>query len=78
MYRILFTALNGEDQVEHPSFKPFKCPHCRSTYFSSIFEKGELVGRYCKGWPSQWDRSYDPCPGRHEERYELPTEEQTK
>lgn len=47
----------------------FKCPVCASPYFGPIFENGQHVGRYCKGWPSSHDRSYVPCSGRHEERF---------
>ncbi len=47
----------------------FKCPICASPYFSAIFEKNQHVGRYCKGWPTGYDRSYHPCKGKHEERF---------
>lgn len=52
---------------EHPSFKPFKCPVCASHYFGPVWSGKEHVGRYCKGWPSGYDRSYIACPGSHEE-----------
>jgi hypothetical protein len=55
--------------TSHPSFAPFKCPICASHYFGPIFEKGQHVGRYCKGWPSGVDRSYNSCRGKHEERF---------
>jgi hypothetical protein len=61
-----------EPERAHPSARPFKCPVCGSHYFGPIFEKQEHVGRYCKGWPSGHDRSYIPCRGRHEERFETP------
>ncbi len=47
----------------------FKCPVCSSPYFGPIFEKGQHVGRYCKGWPTGYDRSYHSCKGSHEERF---------
>ena len=47
----------------------FKCQICASPYFGSLFEKGQIVGRYCKGWPTGYDRSYHPCKGKYEERY---------
>jgi len=28
------------------------------------------IGRYCKGWPSKYDSSYDPCRGSHEELFD--------
>ena len=48
----------------------FKCPVCASVYFGPIFEDKKHVGRFCKGWPSGYDRSYMPCRGRHEERFD--------
>lgn len=56
-------------KFDHPSFEPFKCPVCGSSYFGPLWEGKEHVGRYCKGWPSGWDRSYDPCRGKHEELF---------
>ena len=50
----------------------FKCPVCASVYFGPIFEDKKHVGRFCKGWPSGCDRSYTPCRGLHEERFERP------
>ena len=54
----------------HPSFVPFKCPVCGSEYFGPLFAHGVYVGRYCKGRPSGFDRSYTPCRGKHEEMFE--------
>jgi len=51
------------------SFSPFKCPVCSSPYFGPVWEKEQHVGRFCKGWPSGFDRSYIPCKGKHEERF---------
>lgn len=54
----------------HPSFVPFKCPVCGSEYFGPLFAHGVYVGRYCKGRPSEFDRSYTPCRGKYEEMFE--------
>ena len=64
--------LGSDQKPRHPSLKPFKCPACGSHYFGPIFENGKHVGRYCKGRPSGWDRSYYPCRKGHEERFALP------
>lgn len=53
----------------HPSSVPFKCPVCGSSYFGPIWSGEVHVGRYCKGWPSGHDRSYNPCRGKHEEMF---------
>lgn len=68
------TGLDHRVRVLTP-MSPFKCPTCRSPYFGAIFEGGLHVGRYCKGWPSGYDRSYTPCRGKHEERFERPNVE---
>ena len=60
------------EKPDRPSFAPFKCPVCGSSYFGPIFAGGEHVGRYCKGWPSGLDRSYNPCRGKHEELFDFP------
>lgn len=60
------------EKLDHSSFAPFKCPVCGSRYFGPIFTGGEHVGRYCKGWPSGYDRSYNPCRGAHEEMFSTP------
>ena len=52
-----------------PERADFKCPVCASHYFGPIFEKERHVGRYCKGWPSGFDRSYLPCRGEHVEMF---------
>lgn len=67
---ILSLPIQGETQPTHPSAKPFKCPHCGSHYFGPTFRGKEIAGRYCKGWPSGYDRSYNPCPAKHVEWYE--------
>lgn len=50
----------------HDSWTPFKCPHCGSIYFGPKYRdidgKWTHIGRYCKGLPSGFDRSYVPCP----------------
>lgn len=61
-----------------PSLAPFKCPVCASRYFGPIYEGGKHVGRYCKGWPTGHDRSYIPCKGSHEERFEQPNQSPSK
>jgi len=63
------------EKPDRPSFAPFKCPVCGSSYFGPIFAGGEHVGRYCKGWPSGLDRSYNPCRGKHEELFDFPNAE---
>lgn len=42
------------------SFEPFKCPICGSPYFGWVFENWQCVGKYCKGWPSEF--GVDPVP----------------
>lgn len=61
-------ALREADPV-HPSAKPFKCPHCGSHCFGPTWRGKELAGRYCKGWPSDEDRSYRQCPAKYVEWY---------
>lgn len=54
----------------------FKCPHCASPYFGPEFEGGKHVGRYCKGHPTGYDRSYHPCKAKYVERFkEVPVPE---
>jgi hypothetical protein len=65
----LVACNTSSERPLHQSFQPFKCPVCSSSYFGPIFAGKELVGRYCKGWPSGYDRSYIPCKGKHEEMY---------
>ncbi|GAB4059166.1 hypothetical protein [Uliginosibacterium sediminicola] len=62
-------------EPRHPSMEPFKCPICGSCYFGPLWEGAEYVGRFCKGWPSGWDRSYDPCRGKYEELFGRPNAE---
>lgn len=61
-------ALREADPV-HPSAKPFKCPHCGSHCFGPTWRGKEVAGRYCKGWPSDEDRSYKLCPAKYVEWY---------
>lgn len=57
-------------QQEHPSWKPFKCPSCGSIYFGPLWKGSEYVGRYCKGRPSGYDRSYIDCHGNYKEMFD--------
>lgn len=69
---VLSNQLGDAEKPRHPSMEPFKCPVCGSSYFGPLWKDREHVGRYCKGWPSGWDRSYNPCKGKHEELFSPP------
>lgn len=72
---------NYKEQPRRPTVdekSTFKCPACNSPYFGPLFSGNEFAGRYCKGWPTGWDRSYYPCKGKHEEQFSAAKADQEK
>lgn len=63
----LFLALSKRPEGQARTTDEFKCPKCNSPYFSSSPRPDGTRRRYCKGWPTGYDRDYHPCSAKYRE-----------